>query len=353
MSASASASRCFWPPDSLPYAVVALVPELQPLEQRVAVHRARVEAGEQPQRLAHRDLVGQIASPAGRRRCDPSAAWLSRPGIEAEHRHLAAVARPQPFEDFDGRGLAGAVRAEQAEHFAGKDLEVDAFDRLEACRSFWSGRDTWTDGVAMLVRALGLPAEQTCRRRRLSDVAGGSFPSRRHLLGSRREQGRSSSPAAAAASAPRPRGSPPSAATPSASTIAGTSAAAEAVVAEHCSAPAARRSPSAPTSRRADVVRLFETVDAQLGRLDGARQQRRHPRAADARRAHRRGAARPRLRHQRHAARSSARAKRCGACRPRTAAPAARSSTSRRGRRSSARRASTSTTRRRRRRSTR
>ena len=49
-------------------------------------------------------------------------------GIEAEHRDLAAVARPEPFEDFDGAGLAGAVRSEQAEHLAGKDLEVDAFD---------------------------------------------------------------------------------------------------------------------------------------------------------------------------------------------------------------------------------
>jgi len=31
----------------------------------------------------------------------------------------------------DGGGLAGAVRAEQAEHFTGRDLEIDAADGLD------------------------------------------------------------------------------------------------------------------------------------------------------------------------------------------------------------------------------
>ena len=34
-----------------------------------------------------------------------------------------------PLEDLDGRGLAGAVRAEQGEDLAAGDLEVDAADR--------------------------------------------------------------------------------------------------------------------------------------------------------------------------------------------------------------------------------
>ena len=45
--------------------------------------------------------------------------------ILAEHRHLAGVARAVALEDLDGRRLAGAVRAEQAEHLAACDREVD------------------------------------------------------------------------------------------------------------------------------------------------------------------------------------------------------------------------------------
>src|SRR3954471_24360049 len=39
---------------------IFLFPELQALEQRVAINRLRIEPGEEIQRLAHGDLVGQI-----------------------------------------------------------------------------------------------------------------------------------------------------------------------------------------------------------------------------------------------------------------------------------------------------
>ena len=45
--------------------------------------------------------------------------------VGAEHLDVAAVTSAVALEDLDGRRLAGAVRAEQAEHLAGLDREVD------------------------------------------------------------------------------------------------------------------------------------------------------------------------------------------------------------------------------------
>ena len=44
----------------------------------------------------------------------------------AEYHDVARVPREQPFADLDGRGLAGAVRAEEAEAFAVANFEVEA-----------------------------------------------------------------------------------------------------------------------------------------------------------------------------------------------------------------------------------
>ena len=49
----------------------------------------------------------------------------------AEHADLAGVAGAIPLEDLDRRRLARAVRAEQAEHLALLDLEVDPAHRLQ------------------------------------------------------------------------------------------------------------------------------------------------------------------------------------------------------------------------------
>ena len=59
--------------------------------------------------------------------------------VLAEHLDLAAVAVAVALEDLDRRRLAGAVRAEQAEHLAGADLEVDAADAPRGRRSSCGG----------------------------------------------------------------------------------------------------------------------------------------------------------------------------------------------------------------------
>ena len=48
--------------------------------------------------------------------------------MQAEHLDLARIGVEQAFEDLDGRRLAGAVRAEQAEALAARDLEIEAVD---------------------------------------------------------------------------------------------------------------------------------------------------------------------------------------------------------------------------------
>ena len=55
-----------------------------------------------------------------------------RARVEAEHGDVAGVALAVALEDLDRRRLAGAVRAEQAEDLAGRDLEVDPAHRLDA-----------------------------------------------------------------------------------------------------------------------------------------------------------------------------------------------------------------------------
>ena len=47
-------------------------------------------------------------------------------GIKAQHQRLPAAARAQPFQDLEGAGLAGAVRAEQTENLARFHLKGDA-----------------------------------------------------------------------------------------------------------------------------------------------------------------------------------------------------------------------------------
>jgi hypothetical protein len=52
--------------------------------------------------------------------------------VAAVHRHRAAGRIDDAADDADQRGLAGAVRSEQRENLAAPDVQVDAFQRLEA-----------------------------------------------------------------------------------------------------------------------------------------------------------------------------------------------------------------------------
>ena len=54
--------------------------------------------------------------------------------VEAGHARASGGRRDRRGEHPDRRRLAGAVGAEQAEHLAGADLEVDALDGLDAAR---------------------------------------------------------------------------------------------------------------------------------------------------------------------------------------------------------------------------
>ena len=72
----------------------------------------RPQAGVEPARLQHHaDLRAEAAAVAHR--------------VEAEHAHRAGVGPAVALEDLDRRGLARAVGAEQPEHLAGADLEVE------------------------------------------------------------------------------------------------------------------------------------------------------------------------------------------------------------------------------------
>jgi hypothetical protein len=51
------------------------------------------------------------------------------PDVMSEHPGVSAVRPQQPDRHRQGRGLAGAVRAEQAEERSGRHVEVDAGDR--------------------------------------------------------------------------------------------------------------------------------------------------------------------------------------------------------------------------------
>ena len=97
-------------------------------EQQLRVAPARIERAEEVERLVDRELLGEArllerdaeAAPAAPARAFPSAARGSRTSPASGTR--------QPLEDLDGRRLAGAVGAEQAEALAGADLEVEPVD---------------------------------------------------------------------------------------------------------------------------------------------------------------------------------------------------------------------------------
>jgi hypothetical protein len=50
------------------------------------------------------------------------------PDVVSAHARAACARRQEPGDDLHRGRLAGAVRAEEAEHFAGLDLETDSID---------------------------------------------------------------------------------------------------------------------------------------------------------------------------------------------------------------------------------
>ena len=125
--AQASASRCFWPPDSLPTRASRFSSSCTRPIDVVDRAAALVEAPKQPHRLVDGELLGELrflelnAEPLAQLALVPVPA-------QSEQLDLAGIRRQQPFADLDRRRLAGAVRAEQTEAFAGGDDEVEPVD---------------------------------------------------------------------------------------------------------------------------------------------------------------------------------------------------------------------------------
>ncbi len=124
-SASTRNSRCCSPAAHPRERRPPLVREPELLEQRVAV------LGPRPREEL--DGLGD-PHPIRQRRALQLAAEL-RPEpvgvpdrVETEHAHVPGVGPPESLEDLDGRGLAGPVGADQAQHLARMDVEVEPVD---------------------------------------------------------------------------------------------------------------------------------------------------------------------------------------------------------------------------------
>ena len=109
---------------------VAALAEPEQLDQLVGRAGLLVEAAEQVDDLGD----GQLR--VHRRRLeadpDPRLQLVGAGGdVDAEDHRLTAIGAAEALQDLDRRGLAGAVRPQQAEDLAAGDVEVDAVHRDE------------------------------------------------------------------------------------------------------------------------------------------------------------------------------------------------------------------------------
>ena len=112
-------------------AAVALLRQPDGLEDLVDVAGVPIDLRGAGDHLAHRQQVESL------RALEHDAQPLppvepSGLGVLPQDAHLAAVAAAEPLEDLHGRGLPGAVGAEQREDLSVVDLEVDAGDGGDA-----------------------------------------------------------------------------------------------------------------------------------------------------------------------------------------------------------------------------
>ena len=126
ISASASDSRWRWPPERR-RTTCAGVAQPDEVEQPLGVVGVVVERGEQPQRFERPHARVQPALLEHHADARAQRGRVAR-RVEAEDPHRAGVGGAVALEDLDGRGLARAVRPEQAEHLADADREVEPVD---------------------------------------------------------------------------------------------------------------------------------------------------------------------------------------------------------------------------------
>src|SRR5262245_30602885 len=96
---------------------------------------ARIERREPFQRLIDLDLVWKI----GGLQTDPDAVFERadrNTRIEPQHLYFASGSRPEAFKNLDCRGLTRAVRPQQTEHLARRDLEIDSAHGLKIAIGF-------------------------------------------------------------------------------------------------------------------------------------------------------------------------------------------------------------------------
>ena len=127
--ARAKSRRRRWPPDSLRTWVFRTSASSTTFEQVAERARVRVVAAPDVDELGYPGLPGEAALLQDH--ADP----LAEPGrlgrrVEAQDADRAAARRPEALQDLQRGGLACAVRAEQAEHFAVADVEVHAAQHL-------------------------------------------------------------------------------------------------------------------------------------------------------------------------------------------------------------------------------
>ena len=134
-SASPRSSRRFWPPESVRTRASRLLGRgrrsRSPRRRRAAARSSRrTRAGSRA-----RSGSGRATTTAARRRPARATRGRRAAGSTPSTSTVAGVALAVALEDLDRRRLAGAVRAEQAEHLARLDLEVDPAQRLVGRRS--------------------------------------------------------------------------------------------------------------------------------------------------------------------------------------------------------------------------
>src|SRR3984893_7174613 len=114
---------------------IALFFQAETLEQLFGVATSFVEASEEAERFHHAQFVWQGS---GLQRSADFVLQLAAVDlrIETANADVTAVWIAQTFENFDSRGLAGAVGAEQAEYFPFFDAEADAAHGLHVAVVF-------------------------------------------------------------------------------------------------------------------------------------------------------------------------------------------------------------------------
>src|SRR5689334_21645719 len=115
------------PAGQLTNPAVTLLVELDESNDVVDRSARRIEAAKQSHRFGDRQLLRELRFLQLDAEALAKLAVVARPA-PAEHDDITLVGGVEALADLDRRRLAGAVRPEQAETFAGRDLEVQSID---------------------------------------------------------------------------------------------------------------------------------------------------------------------------------------------------------------------------------